>query len=116
MTDITIQNLATFDIGHLPDDHLALLLAYATTPERLARNEMESVVVGLSHDMARRLPEPVRSTKSGRGNIVELDTNIPLPYYCCRLNTQRANEHQSLRSRSMSRASAADLAKSNSQS
>ena len=57
MTDITIQNLATFDIGHLPDDHLALLLAYATTPERLARNEMESVVVGLSHDMARQLAE-----------------------------------------------------------
>jgi hypothetical protein len=38
-----IQNLVTYRFGDLPDDGVALLLAYATSAEKLSRHQMESL-------------------------------------------------------------------------
>ena len=51
----TFHSLATFQLGELPDGYIALLLAYATSQEKLSRGEMESFVVGLSVDQAKQL-------------------------------------------------------------
>jgi hypothetical protein len=47
-----IENLVTFSFGDLPDDGVALLLAYATSPEKLSRHEMESFVIGMTRQKA----------------------------------------------------------------
>jgi hypothetical protein len=47
-----IQNLVMYRFGDLPDDGVALLLAYATTPEKLSRREMESFVIGMTRQKA----------------------------------------------------------------
>jgi hypothetical protein len=47
-----IQNLVMYRFGDLPDDGIALLLAYATTPEKLSRHEMESFVIGMTREKA----------------------------------------------------------------
>jgi hypothetical protein len=47
-----VQNLVTYRFGDLPDDGVALLLAYATSPEKLARYEMESFVIGMTREKA----------------------------------------------------------------
>jgi hypothetical protein len=47
-----IQNLVTYRFGDLPDDGVALLLAYATSPEKLSRHEMESFVIGMTREKA----------------------------------------------------------------
>ena len=53
--DAVIHSLATFQLGELPDGYIALLLAYATSQEKLSKGEMESFVVGLSREQAKRL-------------------------------------------------------------
>jgi hypothetical protein len=50
--DVVIHDLAAFNLGDLQDDGVALLLAYATSPEKLARREMESFVIGMTRDKA----------------------------------------------------------------
>ena len=47
-----IQNLVMYRFGDLPDDGVALLLAYATTPEKLSMREMESFVIGMTRQKA----------------------------------------------------------------
>ena len=47
-----IQNLVVYRFGDLPDDGVALLLAYATTQEKLSRREMESFVIGMTRQKA----------------------------------------------------------------
>ena len=47
-----IQNLVMYRFGDLPADGVALLLAYATTPEKLSRREMESFVIGMTRQKA----------------------------------------------------------------
>ena len=47
-----IQNLVTYQFGNLPDDGVALLLAYATSPEKLSRREMELFVIGMTREKA----------------------------------------------------------------
>ncbi len=60
----TIHSLATFKIGELPGGYLALLLAYATSQEKLASGEMESVVIGLDRELATELGEAlIRESK-----------------------------------------------------
>jgi hypothetical protein len=51
----TVHSMATFQLGVLPGDYIALLLAYATSQEKLSRGELESFVIGLSRDQAKRL-------------------------------------------------------------
>ena len=58
--EITIQNLVTFQLGDLPDDSIALLLAYATSPEKLSRREMESFVIGMTRDVAANLADALK--------------------------------------------------------
>ena len=50
--DGIIQELVTFRFADLPDDGVVLLLAYATSPEKLSRREMESFVIGMTRDKA----------------------------------------------------------------
>ena len=50
-----IQNLVMYRFGDLPDDGVALLLAYATTPEKLSRREMESFLIGMTRQRAMEL-------------------------------------------------------------
>jgi hypothetical protein len=50
-----IQNLVTYQFGDLPDDGVALLLAYATSPEKRSRHEMESFVTGMTREKATEL-------------------------------------------------------------
>lgn len=52
-----IHSLATFQLGELPEGYIALLLGYATSQEKLSRGEMESFVIGLSRDQAKRLAD-----------------------------------------------------------
>jgi hypothetical protein len=47
-----VQNLVKYQFGDLPDDGVALLLAYATSPEKLSRHEMESFVIGMTREKA----------------------------------------------------------------
>jgi hypothetical protein len=47
-----IQNLVTYRFGDLPDGGAALLLAYATSAEKLSRHEMESFVIGMTREKA----------------------------------------------------------------
>jgi hypothetical protein len=47
-----IQNLVTYRFGDLPDGGVALLLAYATSAEKLSRHEMESFVIGMTREKA----------------------------------------------------------------
>jgi hypothetical protein len=49
---LIIQNLVMYRFGDLPDDGIAVLLAYATTPEKLSRREMESFVIGMTRQKA----------------------------------------------------------------
>jgi hypothetical protein len=49
---VVIQNLVTYRFGDLPDDGVALLLAYATSPEKLSRHEMESFVIAMTREKA----------------------------------------------------------------
>ena len=51
-----IQNLVMYRFGDLPDDGVALLLAYATTPEKLSRREMESFVIGMTRAWGHKPP------------------------------------------------------------
>lgn len=53
--DGTIQELQQFQLGDLPGGAIALLLGYATTPEKLARGEMDSFVIGMTKETADRL-------------------------------------------------------------
>jgi hypothetical protein len=56
MTDnVTLHNLVMFQLGDLPDDGIALLLAYATSQERLSRGEMETFVIGMTRAKAAEL-------------------------------------------------------------
>jgi len=50
-----IQNLVKFEFAELPEDGIALVLAYATSQEALSRNEMQSFVIGMTRPMARAL-------------------------------------------------------------
>lgn len=63
--DGVIQELQQFQLGDLPDGSIALLLAYATTPEKLARREMETFVIGMSRETAARLGSELIA-KAGR--------------------------------------------------
>jgi hypothetical protein len=47
-----VQNLVKYQFGDLPDNGVALLLAYATSPEKLGRHEMESFVIGMTREKA----------------------------------------------------------------
>jgi hypothetical protein len=47
-----LQNLVMYQFGDLPDDGVALLLAYATSPEKLSRLELESFVIGMTRQKA----------------------------------------------------------------
>lgn len=58
----TIHNLIHFEIGELPDLFVALLLGYATSPEKLAKREMESFVIGMSRDKASELGRALIAT------------------------------------------------------
>lgn len=68
--EVTIEELVTFQLGNLDGGAIALLLAYATSPEKLAKRDMESFVIGLSREKARELgraltkkaSEPTRSS------------------------------------------------------
>jgi len=64
MADDVIQNLVTFRLGDLPDDGIALLLAYATSQEKLSRGEMESFVIGMTRAKAFELARALQQ-KSG---------------------------------------------------
>jgi hypothetical protein len=55
--DGEIHSLATFQLGDLPKGYIALLLAYATSQEKLSSGELESFVIGMSRDQAKRLGE-----------------------------------------------------------
>lgn len=50
--EVTIQNLVMFQLGDLPDGAIALLLAYATSQEKLSRREMDSFVIGMTREKA----------------------------------------------------------------
>ena len=50
--DGIIQELVTFRFADLPDDGVVLLLAYATSPEKLSRREMESFLIGMTRQRA----------------------------------------------------------------
>ena len=54
---VILHNLVVFEIGDLPDDpdHLALLLAYATSAENLVKGELETFAIGLSREKAGEL-------------------------------------------------------------
>ena len=58
-----IQNPVTYRFGDLPDDGVALLLAYATTPEKLSRREMESFVIGMTRQRGDRAWERAGSAR-----------------------------------------------------
>jgi hypothetical protein len=53
--EVTVQNLVTFQLGDFPDGGIALLLAYATSQERLSRGEMDSFVIGMTREKAGEL-------------------------------------------------------------
>jgi hypothetical protein len=56
MTDnVTLHNLVMFQFGDLPDDGIALLLAYATSQKKLSRGEMETFVIGMTRAKAAEL-------------------------------------------------------------
>jgi hypothetical protein len=52
MAEVVIHDLAAFNLGDLKDAGVALLLAYATSPEKLAKREMESFVIGMTREKA----------------------------------------------------------------
>ena len=68
--DGDIHSLATFQLGELPGDYIALLLGYATSQEKLSRGEMESFVIALSREQAKQLGDTllkrVAAPPSGR--------------------------------------------------
>ena len=51
----TIYEVVTFELGEMPDGTIGMLLAYATSQEKLSRGELESYVVGMTRDKAREL-------------------------------------------------------------
>lgn len=53
--DGVFHSLATWQLGELPDGYIAMMLAYATSQEQLSRGELETFVIGLSQDQAKRL-------------------------------------------------------------
>ena len=50
-----IYEVVTFELGEMPDGVIGMLLAYATSQEKLSRGELESYVVGMTRDKAREL-------------------------------------------------------------
>ena len=63
-----IQNLVMYRFGDSPDDGVALLLAYATTPEKLSRREMESFVIGMTRQKRSSLGMPWFATLPRRSS------------------------------------------------
>jgi hypothetical protein len=52
---VTIHNLAYFAFGELPGDAMALLLGYATSPEKLAKKEIDTFVIGMTREKSAEL-------------------------------------------------------------
>ena len=56
MTDdeITLENLVTFQLGDM-EGGIALVLGYATSPEKLSKGEMDTFAIGMTREKAAEL-------------------------------------------------------------
>ncbi len=56
MTDdeITLENLVTFQLGDM-EGGIALVLGYATSPEKLSKGEMDTFAIGMTREEAAEL-------------------------------------------------------------
>jgi hypothetical protein len=56
MTDdeITLENLVTFQLGDM-ESGIALVLGYATSPEKLSKGEMDAFAIGMTREKAAEL-------------------------------------------------------------
>jgi hypothetical protein len=52
--EITLESLVTFQLGEMEED-IALVLAYATSQEKLGRGEMETFAIGMTREKAAEL-------------------------------------------------------------
>jgi hypothetical protein len=67
---VMLHNLEMFQFGDLPDDGIALLLAYATSQEKLTKGEMETFVIGMTRLKAAELGIALLQ-KSGMASVVQ---------------------------------------------
>jgi hypothetical protein len=52
-----LHEMQTFRLGELPAGDVALLIGYATSAEKLAKNDVESFVIGMTRHQANELGE-----------------------------------------------------------
>ena len=52
--EITLENLVTFQLGDM-EGGIALVLGYATSPEKLSKGEMDTFAIGMTREKAAEL-------------------------------------------------------------
>ena len=68
--EITLENLVTFQLGDM-EGGIALVLGYATSPEKLSKGEMDTFAIGMTRqkaaELGRALLEITDKTPATRG-------------------------------------------------